>query len=135
METLSQLFLVIAFVLHILGALISPLQTLLLSTMAIKLASFRSTTLLTDVFAGNNNLDLDAIAAAAIPALSSCMTNDHDQLFWRSPPNCSSLNIYCGVEITEAELPNLSEPFLTPLPNEYDTGVIHQYAPRMNFSI
>jgi len=63
------------------------------------------------------------------------MTNDHDQLLWRSTPNCSSLDIYCGVGITEADLPHLSDPFLTPLPNGYNTSVIRQYAPRRNSSI
>ena len=97
-------FLVIAIALHILGALVSPLQALLLSTKTIKVANFPSPTLVNDVFAGDDNLNLDAIAAAAIPALSSTTTNDYHQLLWRSTPNCSSWNTFCGVGITEADL-------------------------------
>ncbi|KAJ5543217.1 hypothetical protein N7461_009220 [Penicillium sp. DV-2018c] len=129
-------FLVIAIVLHILGALVSPLQALLLSTKAIKVASYldQSSMSMPDVFAGDDDVNLDAIAAAAIPALSSTTTNDYDQLLWRSTTKCSRYNEYCGVGITEADLPHLSDPFLTPLPNGYNTGVLRQYAPRMNSS-
>ncbi|CAG7988839.1 unnamed protein product [Penicillium salamii] len=135
-------FLLMAFALHVLGGLISPLQTLLLSTKSIKVPGSSQITGISELMPKGAEsypigLVLSSIATVAIRSLPG--DEAYSQYLWQSSgTHCTSLNdtspTYCGSNMTFKTLPKLQDPFIAQLPNGFNTGVLRQYAPRLNSS-
>ncbi|KAJ5332324.1 uncharacterized protein MYU51_019429 [Penicillium brevicompactum] len=121
-------FLLVAIVLHIVGGLVSPLQALLISSKTIKVVGSLSEIMVYDIFA-------EPLTKNAVSMLSAALINRYDTQVWPSANTSSAAGeANCDWSMTLANLHTMADPFLTPLPMGYNTGVLRQFAPRINSS-
>ncbi|KAJ5351329.1 hypothetical protein N7452_000303 [Penicillium brevicompactum] len=140
-------FLLVAIALHIVGGLVSPLQALLISSKTIKVVGSLSEIMVYDIFAGGlwaqvdakgevpRSYELEPLTKNAVSMLSAALTNRYDTQVWPSAnTSCAAGEANCDWSMTLANLHTMADPFLTPLPMGYNTGVLRQFAPRINSS-
>lgn len=139
-------FLIWAVLLHILGALISPLQQLFLSTESIKIPTFPTEVdFLLDIpdkFEDVNNGAGDPTVNILREYLTSWSGNDKPSQLWAEDSNCTRFGDIttparqmCSDGIPPlGKISMLTNPFIAQLSREYNTGLIQQFLPRFNAS-
>ncbi|KAF8815773.1 hypothetical protein BYT27DRAFT_7224704 [Phlegmacium glaucopus] len=142
-------FLFLAILLNILGGIISPLQSLFLTSRTIKTPTRPGMVVqLTDILDlfKTSSYDLDLIPVLVRSAITSTSKTDLQSGLWTSSPiicntptskndNTDPTSESCALGgITLANMSQLPEPFLAQLPLGYNTGLIRQFLPRINSS-
>ncbi|KAI0466919.1 hypothetical protein F4859DRAFT_495718 [Xylaria cf. heliscus] len=138
-------FLLYALLLSLLGSVISPLQGLFLTTRTIKTPTFpQQITLLSDFtdHFGPYALSVDDgyIMTVTRGRLSTIETTTPQPRLWSKHPDCNTLTnkdngILCilnGGYNTFGNFSTLEDPFFSQLPSGFSSGLIRQFAPRIN---
>ncbi|KAF8812041.1 hypothetical protein BYT27DRAFT_6431049 [Phlegmacium glaucopus] len=137
-------FLFFAILLNILGGIISPLQSIFLTSRTIKTPTSpgvvdRLTDIL-DLFNTSNSEEMDFMPALVRSAITYTSSTDVQSCLWTSSA------IKCGNDtdtgptpcalggVTLGNMSLLPQPFLAQLPSGYNTGLIRQFLPRINSS-
>ncbi|KAJ7627267.1 hypothetical protein FB45DRAFT_1060020 [Roridomyces roridus] len=136
--TFVSSFLVSAVFLNMLGSIIAPLQQVFLTTATIKTPTF-------PVLIGGNIDILDQFGPLPEDAgektallrtrLSSSTTTTPQAQLWSLNLTCPSVTLECfipGQQYTLGNMSELTHPFLTQLPMGFSTGLIRQFALRIN---
>lgn len=139
----SSPFLVWAIFLHLIGAIISPLLQIFLSTETVKTPTYplivqNLPNMLEKI--GNTELENESTVATTRKLFASVSPNDTPSLLWSGNNNCTALgeitvdeNTVCSQGGNSwSSIPFLSGPFLSPLPKDFNTGLIQQFLPRFN---
>ena len=143
-------FLLLAMSVNILGSIISPLQQIFLSSKNIKTPT--SPTSLWRIFDIpdmvnryrylKDEQDDNSIVVLTRGTLASTLRTQQPSHMWQgSSASCTTDAgltdaIYChGGGVTLANISALSDPFWAPLPANFSTGLIRQFAPRINSSV
>lgn len=144
----SSALLIWAILLHIIGAIISPLEQILISTEAIKIPTYSNTVLdLLDIPDKFQHDDVYAGPDATIPVareiLASTSGTDFAPQIWGGE-DCATIHGYTITKVDSTlcsqggivwgNLSLYSDPFLAQLPRDYNTGLIQQFLPRFNSS-
>ncbi|KIM98714.1 hypothetical protein OIDMADRAFT_128159 [Oidiodendron maius Zn] len=155
-------FLLAAFLLTALGAVLSPLQQILLSTKTIKTPVYsQDINSLLDIpnqwdkgYKTSTGRDINLITTITQNALTSASNTEPQSQLWQGAGfSCSPLDLWdcslnntcltewqnyfstaCGQGNTLGNMSALFDPFLAELPNGFNTGLIRQFAPRINSS-
>ncbi|KAI0451725.1 hypothetical protein F5B21DRAFT_485885 [Xylaria acuta] len=138
-------FLLYALLLSLLGSIISPLQELFLTTTTIKTPTFPQEISALADFAdhfGPYALSVDDgyIITATRGRLSITETTAPQPRLWSKRPDCNTLtnrdnNLLCilnGGYNTFGNFSILEEPFFSQLPSGFSSGLVRQFAPRIN---
>ena len=140
----SSPFLVWAILLHFIGAIISPLLQVFISTETVKTPTYPlSIQNLPDMISKLNTTEYhhtDSTVGTTRKLLASTSPNDSPSLLWSGSNNCTTLG---GITVNETFLCSkggnswsniflLPEPFLSLLPTDFNTGLIQQFLPRFN---
>ncbi|KAJ5671878.1 hypothetical protein N7507_001005 [Penicillium longicatenatum] len=141
-------FLLLAMFVNVLGAVISPLQAVFLSSTITKTPTWPSEVLylldIPDQFQSevDNGFDYNFVVVMTRSALTSATVSQQQAQLWQGgkvscaftdgvtklPTSCNNGGA------TFQNLEELSDPFLAQLPSGYNTGLIRQFAPRINSS-
>jgi hypothetical protein len=141
-------FLLLAMFVNVLGAVISPLQAVFLSSTITKTPTWPSEVLylldIPDQFQSevDDGFDYNFVVVMARSALTSATVSQQQAQLWQGgkvscaftdgvtklPTSCNNGGA------TFQNLEELSDPFLAQLPSGYNTGLIRQFAPRINSS-
>ncbi|ETS73712.1 hypothetical protein PFICI_14658 [Pestalotiopsis fici W106-1] len=137
-------FLAVAILLNILGAIISPLQQILLTTETIKIPTQWTSILgLMDMSdhgedMRGNSLD-DYTVALTRSRLSSTTLSDVQARLWSGSMDCSGYEYSTlgtcqagGSQNLLSSLHLMQDPFFAELPSGYSTGLLSQFLPRVN---
>ncbi|KAJ5317150.1 hypothetical protein N7508_001658 [Penicillium antarcticum] len=138
-------FLLFAMLLNLLGAIISPLQQLFISTTTIKTPTEGSYILNLFEFASSwTYYDADRYDEVVILARSTLtaatVAQPMAQLWASSNSSCAinnftqSQDCITGTRLTLGEIADLNDPFIAQLTNTFHTGLVRQYIPRINSS-
>ncbi|KAI8627181.1 hypothetical protein F5Y19DRAFT_443539 [Xylariaceae sp. FL1651] len=138
-------FLLYALVLSLLGSIISPLQALFLTTTTIKTPTFpqliSELTDFTDHFGPYaENVDDGYVTTITRGRMASTGTTIPQPRLWSRSTDCNVFtndknNLLCvlnGGYNTFANFSLLKEPFFSQLPSGFSTGLVRQFAPRIN---
>lgn len=144
-------FLLFAVLLNALGAVISPLQEIFLSSKIVKTPLIegqygtRILDLKFDIFNGineqrasgrENHSDNIEVLFARSALTTASLDAPQVQLWQENVTSCSSATSdTCGRGNTFGNMTEYINPFLAELPNSYNTGLIRQFAPRINSSV
>ncbi|KAF8809808.1 hypothetical protein BYT27DRAFT_7187068 [Phlegmacium glaucopus] len=134
-------FLFFAILLNILGGIISPLQSIFLTSRTIKIPTSPGTVArLTDILDLFNASfpQVDILPVLVRSALTYTSSTDVQSCLWTgSAIKCSNdtQSGPCALGgITLANMSLLPQPFLAQLPSGYNTGLVRQFLPRINSS-
>ncbi|KAJ5993684.1 hypothetical protein N7451_009408 [Penicillium sp. IBT 35674x] len=144
----GSFFLLLAMFVNILGAVIAPLQAVFLSSTITKTPTWPSEVLyILDIpdqfrYLSDDDYDDDFVVVMTRSALTSATKTQQQAQLWQSGKvSCAftagveELPISCEYGGAKFEdLADLSDPFLAQLPSGYNTGLIRQFAPRINSS-
>ncbi|KAK3676798.1 hypothetical protein LTR78_003575 [Recurvomyces mirabilis] len=134
----------LAIVLHLLGAIVTPLQSIFTNTLTVQtpgdLRQIQKLTDFTDRLRGDNN---DDIAAATLrAAMISTSSTDPQNRLWSASgvTNCTTqtpaTSSACAFgQISLSNTYALNDPFMAQLPAGYNTGLVRQFLPRLNSSV
>ncbi|KAJ7290564.1 hypothetical protein C8J57DRAFT_1705887 [Mycena rebaudengoi] len=138
-------FLIAAIFLNLLGGIIAPLQQLYLSTATIKTPTWpimiNANIDLMDHFGNLASFDLGETTALLRDRLASTETTTQQAQLWSRNTTCNSLltggnlALDCAIAGGQYTLSNMSlleDPFFAQLPSGFSTGLIRQFAPRIN---
>ncbi|KAF2098316.1 hypothetical protein NA57DRAFT_77105 [Rhizodiscina lignyota] len=143
----ASTFLVIAILLNLLGGIIGPLQQIFLSTTNIKTPTVPTTiTNLHDLAMLSSDPDSDnSDVLFTRQALTTASRNEPQSQLWPGinfNSGCNELNLMNAHEvapmacesngITFGNMSQLDNPFYAELPNDFNSGVIRQFLPRIN---
>ncbi|KAJ7779902.1 hypothetical protein B0H16DRAFT_1878518 [Mycena metata] len=144
-RSIASSFLIAAIFLNLLGAIIAPLQQLYLSTATIKTPIWPITMFQIDMMDHFNNqepsFDYGETTALLRDRLGSTETTTPQAQLWSRNTTCDILLpitstentcIVPGEQYTFGNMSQLEDPFLTQLPSGFSTGLIRQFAPRIN---
>ncbi|KAF8801745.1 hypothetical protein BYT27DRAFT_7261657 [Phlegmacium glaucopus] len=135
-------FLFFAILLNILGGIISPLQSIFLTSRTIKTPTSPGTVVgLTDIL-DQSDTPMELMPVLVRSAITYTSSTDVQISLWTgSAINCSNDTDAsptlgpCAVGgITLGNMSLLPQPFLAQLPSGYNTGLIRQFLPRINSS-
>lgn len=144
----GSFFLLLAMFVNILGAVLSPLQADFLSSTITKTPTWPTEIVdILDIpdqfqYVDENGYDDNFVVVMTRSALTSATTTQQQSQLWQGgkvscaftagveeiPTSCE----YGGAKFED--LADLSDPFLAQLPGGYNTGLIRQFAPRINSS-
>ncbi|KAJ6506355.1 hypothetical protein C8R47DRAFT_967398 [Mycena vitilis] len=141
-------FLIVAILLNLLGGIIAPLQQLYLSTATIKTPTSPIAMLNADMMDHFDSLtptyDIGDTTALLRDRLASMGTTTTPQSqLWSRNLICDKLlgedlSLDCGVaggQYTFSNMSLLQDPFFSQLPSGFSTGLIRQFAPRINSTV
>ncbi|KAJ7711722.1 hypothetical protein B0H16DRAFT_1437587 [Mycena metata] len=139
-RSIASSFLIAAIFLNLLGAIIAPLQQLFLSTATIKTPISPIIMIQIDLIDHFNNqepsYDYGETTALLRDRLGSTgTTTPQAQLWFRNTTSSNTFtNTYliAGEQYTFGNMSQLEDPFFTQLPLGFSTGLIRQFAPRIN---
>lgn len=121
-------FLSLAIALHLIGALISPLEALLLSSRTRKIPRKAEPVPFMYPFP-DFPLRTDDIATSALSALHFASVGQYQPLIWETGNEEDRYTLELG------EIDPSTDPFVSGLPKDFSTGVLRQFAPRFNTSV
>ncbi|KAJ7051148.1 hypothetical protein C8F01DRAFT_1175969 [Mycena amicta] len=136
---------VFAIFLHALGAAISPLQEFFLTTKTTQTPTYpQLITNLVDIpdhfdpFEGS--FDFGYVTALTRARLTSTTMTQPQMNLWSQAPDCNTLtqannSLFCGLgggQYSLANMTSLQDPFFSQLPVGFSTGLVKQFAPRIN---
>ncbi|KAE8416799.1 hypothetical protein BDV36DRAFT_296809 [Aspergillus pseudocaelatus] len=132
-------FLLVAIALHVLGALIAPLQSLLLSPKTIKVPNSPKAISVAHLFQGqtadSTGITLSMLSSAALTALRSANGNSYNEQIWAAnSPRTETHEGECGTTTQLVRYSQLDDPFIAVLPNDFNTGLVRQRTQRLNSS-
>lgn len=142
----SSTFLLWAVILHVLGAIISPIHQIFLSTVNIKTPTAPSKIHnLLDIPDKFGNWPIANLDTIPITRNSFVFTSGDDitSQLWIGDNNCANMSQSAMEEAamlcspggnTWGNLSMLPDPFFAQLPNSYNSGLIQQFLPRFNFT-
>ncbi|KAJ7366124.1 hypothetical protein DFH08DRAFT_678543 [Mycena albidolilacea] len=136
-------FLIAAIFLNLLGGIIAPLQQLYLSTATIKTPTWpilmpQNIDLMDHFSKFASSFDFGETTALLRDRLASTGTATPQAQLWSRNMTCNSLltlNLECviaGGQYTFSNMSLLEDPFFAQLPSGFSTGLIRQFAPRIN---
>ena len=138
-------FLVWAVLLHLIGAVISPIQQIFVSTETLKTPTIPLQLPfifdIQDRFTESARHNWDTTVITARGYLTETLGNDISSQLWATKKNCIGINrndtmmysVLCTqAGLTWGNLSALNDPFVAQLPTEYNTGLIQQFLPRFN---
>ncbi|KAJ7720637.1 hypothetical protein B0H16DRAFT_1474330 [Mycena metata] len=140
-RSIASSFLIAAIFLNLLGAIIAPLQQLFLSTATIKTPIWPVDISQVDIMDHFNSqepsYDFSDTTALIRDRLASTGTTTPQAQLWSRNTTCDSLltEANCLIPDTHYTFGNISQledPFFTQLPLGFSTGLIRQFAPRIN---
>nr|GAT61411.1 predicted protein [Mycena chlorophos] len=136
--------LLVAILLNGLGAAISPVQELFLTTKTIKTPTWpEMMPELVDIpdhfSAIVGSLDDGAVTTLTRARMTSTTNSQPQANLWSQPIDCSGLSdttnldcVFAGGQYILGNMSLLTDPFYCQLPSGYNTGLIKQFAPRIN---
>ncbi|KAK5721864.1 hypothetical protein LTR15_006457 [Elasticomyces elasticus] len=135
-----------AIVLHLLGALITPLQSVFTNTLTVQtpgqVGQIEQLTDFTDRLEALDEYSDQTAAAALRAAMVSTVSTDPQSRLWSASgaTNCtgsrSVSNGACAFgQISLSNMKALDDAFVAQLPAGYNTGLIRQFLPRINSSV
>lgn len=145
-------FLALAILLNLLGVVISPIQQIFLSSSTVKTPTrYQEYQYVFDIpekfysaFFKTSTLEYGGLTVATRKLLETTMRNEKQPLIWLegggTPGACYSntRNQYKGLSkcsdtgISLSDLSGLKNPFIAPLPQQFHTGLVQQFVPRIN---
>ncbi|KAJ7720621.1 hypothetical protein B0H16DRAFT_1335984 [Mycena metata] len=140
-RSIASSFLFAAIFLNLLGAIIAPLQQLFLSTATIKTPIWPIDINQVDIMDHFDNqaplFDFGETTALLRDRLGSTGTTTPQAQLWSRNTTCDSLLTEGNCLIPDnhysfGNISQLEDPFFTQLPSGFSTGLIRQFAPRIN---
>ncbi|KAJ7441120.1 hypothetical protein FB451DRAFT_1441581 [Mycena latifolia] len=138
-------FLIAAIFLNLLGGIIAPLQQLYLSTATIKTPTWpimipQNIDLMDHFSEFASSFDFGETTALLRERLASTGTTTPQAQLWSRNTTCNSLTggnlplgcVIAGGQYTFSNMSLLEDPFFAQLPSGFSTGLIRQFAPRIN---
>jgi hypothetical protein len=135
-------FLLFAIVVNLLGLVISPLQSIFLSSEVVKTpTTIQGTGYLIDLptqFGESSRYtpskDNNIVTITTRAALDTASPSDRHAHLWTRDGNASACAPYIcvGQEATLGDIAAMPDPFLAELPSGFNTGLIRQFLPRVN---
>ncbi|KAI0966345.1 hypothetical protein F4678DRAFT_299914 [Xylaria arbuscula] len=138
-------FLLYALFLSLLGSIISPLQELFLSTKTIKTPTFPQMISYLSDFTDHfgefvSDVDDGLVTTVTRGRLATAGTTTPQPRLWSGRTDCNTLtnvdnNLLCvinGGYNTFGNFSILDDPFFSELPSGFSTGLVRQFAPRIN---
>lgn len=141
-----SLFFAWALVLTILGAIISPIQQIFLSTETIKIPTnpqpIQKLFDIPDMLTSYRSHGLISTVPAVRMSLASASSNDIPPQLWTRTPSCRGLgdstdsDSTCIVGGTSwGNISTLFDPFIAQLTKDSNTGLMQQFLPRLNSTV